>query len=469
MICIIVFECENVYYLWISYPHIMNSSMQHAFWNDFLQFFEVNKNKYPVVLSILKQSHPSEITDTACTLLCEKGAKIYLDTRKMIIEQALLDFSQKKFVVQILLEELKKKPTTKEAPLLEFQPSKEDQFLKAGLNLKYRFDNFAVSNTNQVAFAAAQAVSQTLGTAYNPLFLYGGVGVGKTHLAQSVARYILEKTPEKKVYFCPGDHFTNEFIESIREKSGMKFRRKYRLFNLLIVDDIQFIAGKQAVQEEFFHTFNTIVSAGGQVILTSDRPPSDIKNLEDRLRSRFSGGLIVDINSPDFELRTAILLIKAQEKNIDIDIEAAKTISEHIEDTRALEGALLSIYAKILGKKDRIDLEVVENYFSGKKQEDDTKKKKITSNDVIKAVCTYYNIKQVQIKSPTRVENIAMARQVAMYFLNKGLKIKLIEVAFLLKRRDHTTIMHGVEKVEKMMMKDPEFKSEIDAISNSLK
>jgi chromosomal replication initiator protein len=442
--------------------------MQQSFWNDFLQFVETNKNNYAIVISILKQAHPTEVTEKAITLSCEKGAKIYLDTRKFLIEKALKDFSERDFTVNIILEERKKKTTPAEAPLLDFQPSKEDMFLKAGLNPKYRFDNFAVSSTNQVAFAAAQAVAQTPGSAYNPLFLYGGVGVGKTHLAQSVARYILDRDPQKKVFFCPGDQFTNEFIESIREKTGAKFRRKYRNFHLLIVDDIQFIAGKQAVQEEFFHTFNTIVSAGGQVILTSDRPPSEIKNLEDRLRSRFSGGLIVDISSPDFELRTAILLIKAQEKNIEIDIEAAKEIAEHVDDTRALEGALLSIYAKILGKKDRIDFEVVEQYFSGTKSEEEKQSKKVSPNDVIKAVCTYYNIKQAHIKSSTRVENIALARQVAMYFLREKLGINLVEVAFLLKRRDHTTVMHGVEKIKQMIMKDTSFKEEIDRIGNSL-
>jgi chromosomal replication initiator protein len=440
--------------------------MQNPFWNDFLQFIETNKTKYPIVLNILKQADPLISKTNVLTLRCHnQGLKIYLDTRKPLINQMLFDFSQKEYITEIVLE-LKKSKKNESAPLLEFQPSKEDIFLKSGLHLKYRFDNFAVSNTNQVAYAAAQAVASSPGTAYNPLFLYGGVGVGKTHLAQAVGRYILEKNTEKKVFFCPGDQFTNEFIESIREKTGTKFRRKYRNFHLLIVDDIQFIAGKQAVQEEFFHTFNTIVSAGGQVILTSDRPPSDIKNLEDRLRSRFSGGLIVDINSPDFELRTAILLIKAQEKNIEIDIEAAKLISEHIEDTRALEGTLLSIYAQIVGKRDKIDTEVVENYFSGKKDEKTTRK--LTSNDIIKTVCTYYNIKQSQIKSPTRVENIALARQIIMYLLSKELGMKLLEIAYYLKRRDHTTVIHGKEKIEHMLMTDNSFREQVDAITKTL-
>ena len=277
------------------------------------------------------------------------GVKIYIEKRVGELERLLSLHLKTKTSIQIVIKP-KKQKNASPAPLLTFQPSMDDVFTKACLHAKYRFENFAVSSTNNVAFAAAQAVSKNIGASYNPLFLYGGVGVGKTHLTQSVARIALEKNPNAKVYFCPGDRFTNELIESFQDKSTVRFRKKYRNLNILAIDDIQFIAGKQAVQEEFFHTFNTIVSSGGQVILTSDRPPHEIKNLEDRLRSRFSGGLIVDIQSPDFELRTAILLIKAREKEIELSIDAAKVIAEQVSDTRALEGALLSIYAKTLGK-----------------------------------------------------------------------------------------------------------------------
>jgi chromosomal replication initiator protein len=234
----------------------------------------------------------------------------------------------------------------------------------------------------------------------------------------------------------------------------------------LVVDDIQFIAGKVHVQEEFFHTFNSIVSAGGQIILTSDRPPSSIKNLEDRLRSRFSGGLTVDIQPPDFELKTAILLIKSREKNIPLDIEAAKIIAEKVDDVRTLEGTLLSIYAKVLGKKEVIDLGVVEEFFSNQKTNE--KNKKITPSDIIRAVCTYYNVKISHLKGETRTSNIALPRQVTMYLLRKKLGLKLIETAFELKRKDHTTVIHAEEKISKLIMKNPEFKKEIDNIIQSL-
>jgi len=276
---------------------------------------------------------------------------------------------------------------------------------------------------------------------------------------------VLEKNSEKRVYFCPGDRFTNELIESIQNKTTQKFRRKYRTLDIFIIDDVQFIAGKQTIQEEFFNTFNTIVSAGGQIILTSDRPPHEIKNLEDRLRSRFSGGLIVDLQPPDFELRAAILLIKAKEKNIAIQMDAAKIIAEQITDTRALEGTLLSLYAKIVGKKDEIDLEDVDNYFKGSVEK---KSVRITPNDVIHTVCSYYNIKQTTIKSTVRSDAIALPRQVVMYILRKELHMKLKDIALLLRRKDHTTVMHGSDKIEALCMKDISFKEEVGRIIQSI-
>lgn len=440
-------------------------SLLSSFWNEFLTKFENYTDKNSVLLSILKQTKPVELKEEKIIIGCNSfGIKKFLDPKVKEIEEKIQLIFKKKLKIEFIIIETPKK--TVSSPLLSFEPPVDDLFLKAGLNKKYSFDNFAVSSTNQVAYAAAQAVVNNLGSAYNPLFLYGGVGVGKTHLAQAIARKIIEKDKNKKVYFCPGDNFTNELIESIREKTTQRFRKKYRSLDLLIVDDIQFIAGKVHVQEEFFHTFNSIISSGGQIILTSDRPPEMIKNLEDRLRSRFSGGLIVDIQPPDFELRSAILLIKAKEKNISLDIEAAKIIAEKIEDCRALEGALLSIYAKILGKKEIIDLEVVEEYFS--KTKNGNQQKKLTPTDIIKSVANYYNVKISHLKGPERKESLVLPRQIAMYLLRKKLGLKLIEVAFELKRKDHTTVLHAEEKISKLIMKNAEFKKEIDDIIRSL-
>lgn len=434
-----------------------------SIWEDFLKTVYSKKDENPIVYSILRQLQPTELTDNKIILSCEnQGVHFFMQKRLPQIEKYLFEFFKKKVSIEIVVTAKKKK---EDAPLLQFQPSIDDVFKKSGLNGKYSFDSFAVSPTNQVAYAAAIAVSDRLGRAYNPLFLYGGVGVGKTHIAQSIARKILEIDPKKKVYFCPGDQFTNELIEGIKEKATSRFRRKYRHLDLLIVDDVQFIAGKNTIQEEFFHTFNAVVSSGGQIILTSDKPPSAIKNLEDRLRSRFSGGLIVDVQEPDFELRTAIILIKAREKNIEIDMEAAKLISEQVTDSRALEGTLLSLYAKTLGNGDKVDLETIEDFFRGHKKK---RVKKVYPEDVIKAVCSYYNIKISHLKSAYRSDAIALPRQIAMFLLRKELGLKYDEVAFHLKRKDHTTIMHGVEKITRMLARDEGLKQELDRIKSLL-
>jgi chromosomal replication initiator protein DnaA len=445
------------------YKHMLSE-----LWNQLTtSFFEPksNKEKPPIIYSILKQTKLIELTESRAIVECENpGVKIFLDKKISDIESRFFLIVKKKIKIEFVVAEKKIK---KNPPLFTYQPKTEDLLIKSSLSVKYSFDNFAVSSTNQVAYAAAQAVVKNPGKSYNPLFIYGGVGVGKTHLAQAIGRKILENDLKKKVFFCPGDLFINELIESIQEKTTQKFRKKYRHLDVLIVDDIQFIAGKERVQEDFFHTFNSIVSAGGQIILTSDRPPNEIKKLEDRLRSRFLGGLTVDIQPPDFELRTAILLIKAREKGILIDIEAAKVIADQITDCRALEGTLLTIYANffVKEKKEKIDLSMVDEYFSNQQKNN---QKKISPDDVLKTVCSYYNLKPSQIKSSTRVSNFVFPRQLIMYILREHLKMKQEEIARFLKRKDHTTIIHGVEKIRQMILKNPLIKEETDGLIKNI-
>lgn len=437
--------------------------MLSSFWSGFLRFVEKNGKENPIIYSLLRQLQPVEMGETRLTLACQNpGFVFFLQKKVPLIEGFLFDHLHKKMRIEIVVKAKNKK---QEPPLLRFEPTIEDVFRKSGLNGKYSFDNFAVSSSNQVAYAAAQAVSDALGKAYNPLVLYGGVGVGKTHLAQAIAQKVLTRKPNKKVLFSPGDLFTNELIEAIRGKTTPAFRRKYRNLNLLVIDDVQFIAGKNTVQEEFFHTFNAIVSSGGQVVLTSDKSPHEIKKLEDRLRSRFSGGLIVDIQSPDFELRSAILLIKAREKNIEIDLEVAKLIAEQIEDSRSLEGTLLSLYAKTLSNGGRVNLDAVEDFFV---RTTERKSRRISPQDIIKTVCNYYNVRRSQLKSPSRVETISLPRQIAMYLLRKELGLKFEQIAFLLKRKDHTTILHGFEKIKNLLVRNDVFKKEVDRIINTL-
>jgi len=442
--------------------------MSEAEWNQFLLSLIEGPDKNPVLFSILKQVSLLSVSDSSVVLSTDSpGFFAFIQKRVSDIEERLSLFAKKTLTVEVIVSDQQQQPRPREAPLLSFEPSQEDIYRKAGLNGKYSFDNFAVSGSNQVAYAASQAVADNLSKAYNPLFLYGGVGVGKTHLAQAVATKILQDNPQKRVFFSPGEQFTNELIEAIFEKNTMKFRKKYRHLNLLIVDDIQFIAGKNTVQEEFFHTFNAIISGGGQVIFTSDRHPKEIKNLEDRLKSRFAGGLTVDVQPPDFELRTAILLIKAKEKNIELGIDLAKLVAEQVSDSRSLEGTLLSLQARVLGRGDEtITLNVVESFFH---TESETKPKiRITPHEILNVVCSYYNVRLSQLKSPIRSESLSLPRQVSMFLLRRELNMKHQEIASLLKRKDHTTIMHGVEKINKLLVKDEFFKKEVDRIIQSL-
>lgn len=244
--------------------------MLQSTWKSFLEFNGGSAEKKSVFISLLSQTTLHEITDSKAVLITEsQGMSSYLAGKRIDIELALSAYFKKSMRVEFIIRQRAKK---KEEPLLNYEPPIEDLFARAGLNSRYTFENFAVSTSNSVAFAAALAVSKDPGRSYNPLFFYGGVGVGKTHLAHAAARTVLERNQESRILFCPGDRFTNELIESIQNKTTQQFRKKYRTLHILIVDDIQFIAGKQTVQEEFFHTFNTIVGAGGQVILTSDRP-----------------------------------------------------------------------------------------------------------------------------------------------------------------------------------------------------
>lgn len=435
-------------------------------WGAFL--IDLEKNNYShVVVPLLKQTSFSSALGDTMTIQCDNfGMKFFLETRKVGIEEDFTRFLGHPVRINFIIKEKVVGRKRKiETPLLQFAPTSDDFAKRAGLQEKFTFTNFAVSGSNQIAFAAAQAISESPTSIYNPLFVYGGVGVGKTHLAQAIGNKILEKDPSKKVIYCSSEDFTNDLIESIRAKNMQIFRKKYRNLNILIIDDVQFIAGKNSAQEEFFHTFNSLIRHGGQIILTSDQPPKSIKNLEDRLRSRFSGGLTIDVQNPDFELRTAILLIKARERNISIDIEVAKIIAEKVEDTRELEGKLLEIYTRVLKDGVKVTPEMVGKEFF---RQQTHAQQKISPAEVMHVVCTYYGIKPSQIKNPSRKENIVLPRQIIMFILRNVLKLKLDEIAFILKRKDHTTIIHGVDKVTKLTLNNPNFKDEVYRLINSL-
>ena len=373
--------------------------------------------------------------------------------------------------------EIKEKPTDKKteeavSPLFTAKEDTESslyQIAKNGrLRPNYTFDNFAVSSSNQMAWAAGEAVYQNPGSAYNPLFLWGGVGVGKTHLMNAVGFEILRKDIDKKVYLCTGEEFTNDIVEGIRNKTTQSFRNKYRKLGVLLIDDIQFIAGKDAVQEEFFHTFNAIVAAGGQVILTSDRPPSEISKLEERLRSRFEAGLIVDIAPPDFELRCPITQIKCKEKGISLPMDIIQLIAGNVDSPRKIEGVLIRIITEAKVKNLKEYTEEMVKQILGKGEEDTKSTIRFTNEALIDGVCKYFSITKRSIFSESRTRNLAYPRQILMYLLRSSLNLPLQEVGRVVGGRDHTTVMHAVDKITKLASSNVQTREDIQGIKNLL-
>lgn len=361
-------------------------------------------------------------------------------------------------------------PSFESGPLFsQIQPlKKEGERGSHQLRNDFTFENFAVSSSNQLPFAAATAVTKNPGNAYNPLFIWGGVGVGKTHLMQAVGYEILKNNPSVKVLFCPGEEFTNEIINAIRNKTTDQFKKKYRSIKVLLLDDVQFIAGKVTVQEEFFHTFNAIQREGGQIVLTSDRPPEEIAKLEERLKSRFEAGLIVDIPTPDFELRTAILLIKARQRKIDLPMDIAQLIAANIESNRKMEGFLTRLITEMEAKDIPLSTELVNTLLGKTLAEKELSNFLIKPKNVIDTVADYYHLKIQQLKGKTRVREIVLPRQVLMYLLRAELNLPFDEVGKLIGGRDHTTIMHGVEKISQQLREDEVLRVDISGIKQRL-
>jgi len=391
----------------------------------------------------------------------------YYSLIKDIFDRQTKDNNSLVFTVKPII-----KNTSDIGPLFSDMPTTFPQFSQeihqTHLRPDYTFADFAVSSVNQLPYAAATAVAKNPGVAYNPLFLWGGVGVGKTHLMQAIGHEILKNSSQVKIIYCMGEEFTNEIINAIRSKNTEAFKRKYRTAKVLLIDDIQFIAGKTTVQEEFFHTFNTLQREGGQIVLTSDRPPEEIAKLEDRLRSRFEAGLIIDIPKPDFELRTAILLIKAKQRGIELPMDVAQAISANIDSNRKMEGFLVRLLSEMETKKISLTPELV-NSLLGKSVEDNGRlKKQIKPKQIMEMVAEYYNLKITQLKSPTRLKNVALPRQVLMYLLRTELGIPLMEVGSFLGGRDHSTIIHGVDKITNLLSINEDLRVDISEIKQRL-
>jgi chromosomal replication initiator protein len=328
----------------------------------------------------------------------------------------------------------------------------------SNLVAKYMFENFVKGSSNILAYSTAEAVATAPGTTYNPLFLYGGVGLGKTHLMHSIGNYVLEQDPSKKVLYCSAEMFMNELINSIRQNRNQEFRDKYREIDVLLIDDIQFLSDKEGTQEEFFHTFNTLYNANKQIVISSDQPPKELKTLEDRLRSRFGWGVIVDITLPDFETRTAILEKKAEMDNIDIPMDVLKFIAKNIvSNIRDLEGALNKVSAYATLSKKSITQELTE--IALKDIIDGIEKPQLTVEHIQKRVCAYFNITMNEMLSRKRTQNVAFPRQIAMYLARKLLDYSLPKVGEAFGGRDHSTVIYGCDKVSELFETDASVKN----------
>jgi len=336
---------------------------------------------------------------------------------------------------------------------------------EANLNPKYTFESFIVGSFNEVAHAAALAVTKGLGNVYNPLFIYGGVGLGKTHLLQAVGNKAKELNPDIKIHYLTSEKFASDFINAVQNKNIYDFKEKYRRYNLLIIDDIQFFSDKLKIQEEFFHIFNTLYERNNQLVFSSDRSPKHIIGLEERLRSRFEGGMMVDISKPELEARIAILKTKAEAKGFPVDQDVIEYIASAIqENIRELEGALNSIIgqSKIKGKILSIN-EVKEILKKNAKPA-----KTITFTEIIKTISSFYEINEKSLFEKTRKKEIVKPRQIAMYLLREDLNISYPYIGQKFGQRDHTTVIHAYRKIERSLKKDDKLIEEIENIRGIL-
>lgn len=404
--------------------------------------------------------------------------KKYRTKLEAILERLNKSPIELRFIIQ------KTQPEEVNSPLFDVQPDLDASIAPADttnqttttraesatvspLNPHYTFEEFVVGNSNRVAHAAAMAITDRPGQSYNPLFLYGGTGVGKTHLVQAIGNALQNQKPPLKVIYCSIEKFMNDFIDSIRyNKNTTEFKKKYRSADVLIIDDIQFISGKESTQEEFFHTFNELHASGRQIILCSDRPPREIASLTDRLTSRFEGGLTVDIAPPDFETRSAIIRAKAERLGLELSSEIADYVASlAAENIRAIEGMILKLQSLAISTTQPLTLPLVQSIFAS--QTPAPISRQPNPNDILKIICDTYGVTLKDITSKKRTKNLVDPRQMAMYLLRQDIGLNLQSIGQLLGGRDHTTVMHGIEKVSQQAKTDDQIRSTITALRQS--
>ncbi len=446
-------------YLWITANFILNGGplfMTNNYteqWNIILGLIEPETSSVSFN-TWFKQTQLINISEDTLTISVKDDlAQGILSTRYLeLIKNSVVHALNREYELEFTLIEDEQHATTQHK--INIQENIQDPLNKPStLNPRYIFESFVVGNDNRMAHAAALAVAESPAKAYNPLFLYGGVGLGKTHLMQSIAHYILKQNPSAKIIYASAEKFTNELINSIRDDTNEDFRNKYRNIDILLIDDIQFIGGKERTQEEFFHTFNALHEVNKQIIISSDRPPKEIETLEARLCSRFEWGLIADIQSPDLETRIAILRKKADIERLLVPSDVLHFIAKIVvSNIRELEGALNRIlaFSSLSNKPVNIDLakEALKDLIAKDKP------KAITLDYIQEVVATHFYLKVTDLKSSKRTKNIAYPRQIAMYLCRKLTELSLPKIGEQFGGRDHTTVMHAYEKINKDLRKD---------------
>jgi len=424
---------------------------------------ETSFNTWIAPLAVKKISNQSLILEAPDAFF-----KNWLETNYLAqIQQALKDTSQRSFEVSFEVNpNLLQHKTNKIFKTIQknFREEPQDSLR---LNPRFSFDSFVIGSSNRMAHAASLAVANAPGKSYNPLFIYGGVGLGKTHMMQAIAQQILSSKQGKKVKYTSSEKFTNELIFSIRNRSTEKFRHKYREIDALLIDDIQFLAGKEAAQEEFFHTFNVLYDYHKQIIISSDKPPKEIPRLEERLVSRFNWGLVVDIRPPDFETRVAILEKKLEKDPIKIDTDVIHFIAQNITtNIRELEGALVRIIAYSVIEDKPIDLGLAKEILKDMVKEI---YKRITPETIIGSVSSYFNVPSEDLKRGKRNKNVVRPRQIAMYLIRELTELSLPEIGRVFGAKHHTTVLYAHKKIKGDFKKDEKLKLNINTLTQEIK
>ncbi len=432
----------------------------NQYWNRALEIIKEENNSPISFEAWISPIIPYKIEGNSFILQIEEP--FYRDTIKKrylsLIRNAINKATNKEYEIKIITEE----------ELLPISKSNIPTIPEGNLNPRYVFRSFVVGNSNRMAHAASLAVAKAPAKAYNPLFLYGNSGLGKTHLMHSIAHYILEQNPSSKVLYVTSETFINEFINAIQNNKNEEFRNKYRNIDVLLIDDIQFISKKEGTQEEFFHTFNALHESSKQIIISSDRPPKEIKILEDRLRSRFEWGLIADIQPPDYETRIAILRKKVDTEHLPVGNDVITFIAKNVvSNIRELEGALTRMVADATLTHQIISVASAEVSLKHIFSENDNSQ--ITANFIQQVVANYYNVDIKEIQGSKKTKNIAFPRQIAMYLCRKLLDISLPKIGEQFGGRDHSTVLYAVSKIEKTLKKDSSFQQEIEEIEGQIK